>query len=82
MGSETVERGAFKLGLLSKNRVEKLERLSALLKALEVSFEELKRDGFKEEVIINYLQRASAKVTVVTLDKLRGNEVPKTLLCI
>jgi len=77
--NEAIERSAFKLSLLSKNKVEKLEGLSALLKALEVSFEGLKRAGFKEEVIINYLQRASTKVTVVTLDKLRKDETPKAL---
>ena len=73
--NEPIERSALKLSLLSKNRIHELEKLSTLLKAFELSFTGLKREGFGEDVLIAYLRAGGS--SFVPVDKLTGVEVPR-----
>ncbi|MBO8173813.1 MAG: type I restriction enzyme HsdR N-terminal domain-containing protein [Thermococcus sp.] len=75
--NEPIERTVLKLSLLSKNRIEKLERFATLLRALEFSFDELKREGISERKLIEFL--TASKKRLLTLDKIGGDELPKAL---
>ncbi|ALM74478.1 type I restriction enzyme HsdR N-terminal domain-containing protein [Thermococcus barophilus] len=75
--NEPIERTALKLSLLSKSRIEKLERFAALLRALEFSFDELKKEGISERKLIEFL--TASKKRLLTLEKLRGDELPRAL---
>ncbi len=75
--NEPIERTTLKLSLLSKSRIEKLERFAALLRALEFSFDELKREGISERKLIEFL--TASKRRLLTLEKLRGDELPRAL---
>lgn len=74
--NEPLDRSVLKLSLLSKSRIAELERLSSLLKALEVSFEGLKREGYSEESLIRYLTAGESSRTV-PVGELVGDEQPK-----
>ncbi|ADT83425.1 type I restriction enzyme HsdR N-terminal domain-containing protein [Thermococcus barophilus] len=75
--NEPIERTTLKLSLLSKSRIEKLERFATLLRALEFSFDELKREGISERKLIEFL--TASKKRLLTLEKLRGDELPRAL---
>ncbi len=74
--NEPLERSVLKLSLLSKDRIRELERLASLLKALEFSFTELRKEGYPEEMLIAYLTAKEGSRTV-PLEELRGDETPK-----
>ncbi|AHF79919.1 type I restriction enzyme HsdR N-terminal domain-containing protein [Thermococcus paralvinellae] len=75
--NEPIERTVLKLSLLSKSKIEKLERFTTLLRALEFSFDELKKEGISERKLIEFL--TASKKRLLTLDKIKGNEFPKAL---
>ena len=73
---EPVEKSTLKLSLLSKRNIAELERLSSLLKALELSFSWLKREGYSEEMLISYLTSKEGS-SVIPVEELSGSETPK-----
>ncbi|ASJ12543.1 type I restriction enzyme HsdR N-terminal domain-containing protein [Thermococcus thioreducens] len=73
---EPLERAVLKLSLLSKARIRDIERLSSLLKALELSFEGLRREGYSEKTLVEYLTSREGSTTV-PVTELRGDESPK-----
>ncbi|ASI99549.1 type I restriction endonuclease [Thermococcus celer] len=73
---EPIERSVLRLSLLSKSRIRDVERLSSLLRALELSFEGLKGEGYPERVLIDYLTSGGSSTTV-PVGKLRGDETPR-----
>jgi len=75
---EPLERAIIKLSLLSKEKIEKLERLAALLTAFEMTYKSLLNEGFDDETLLNYL-RSRGRPSVVPVDKLSGVEVPKAV---
>jgi len=54
-----------------------LKGLQSFLRALEFSFDELKREGISERRLIEFL--TASKKRLLTLDKIRGDELPKAL---
>ncbi len=74
--NEPLERSTLKLSLLSKDRISKIEKLSALLKAFELSFNGLRNEGFGEDVLIAYLR--AGRSSLIPVDKLTGVETPRT----
>ncbi|NJE08667.1 restriction endonuclease [Thermococcus sp. M39] len=75
--NEPLERVTLKLSLLSKGKIDKLERFATLLRALELSFDELKKEGISERKLIEFL--TASKKRLLTLDKIRGDEFPRAL---
>jgi len=75
---EPLERVLVKLSLISKDRIERLERLATLLNAFEMAYESLLGEGLGEEALLNYL-RARGRSSVVPADRLTGVEVPKAV---
>ena len=73
---EPVEKAVLKLSLLSKSRITELERLASLLKALELSFSGLRREGYSEDMLISYLTSKEGSSTV-PIGELSGSETPK-----
>ncbi|GAB6102040.1 type I restriction endonuclease [Thermococcus atlanticus] len=74
--NEPLERSTLKLSLLSKARIREIEKLSALLKAFELSFNGLRNEGFGEDVLIAYLR--AGRSSLIPVDKLTGVETPRT----
>ncbi|WP_456396134.1 type I restriction enzyme HsdR N-terminal domain-containing protein [Thermococcus sp.] len=74
--NEPLERSTLKLSLLSKDRIREIEKLSALLKAFELSFNGLRNEGFGEDVLIAYLR--AGRSSLIPVDKLTGVETPRT----
>ncbi|NJE04573.1 restriction endonuclease [Thermococcus sp. M36] len=74
--NEPVERSLLKLSLLSKEKIRDIERLSSLLKALELSFSGLKKEGYPEDVLVEYLTSGGASGLVPVAD-LTGREKPR-----
>ena len=72
---EPLERSTLKLSLLSKDRISKIEKLSTLLKAFELSFNGLRKEGFDEDALIAYLRAGGS--SLIPVDKLTGVETPK-----
>jgi predicted type IV restriction endonuclease len=75
---EPVERAVLKLSMLSKSRIREIERLSSLLKALELSFSGLRMEGYPQEMLISYLTSREGSNTR-SLDELAGTESPKAV---
>ncbi|NJE13032.1 type I restriction enzyme HsdR N-terminal domain-containing protein [Thermococcus sp. LS2] len=75
--NEPLERVTLKLSLLSKGKIDKLERFATLLRALELSFDELKKEGISERKLIEFL--TASKKRLLTLDKIKGDEFPRAL---
>ncbi len=73
--TEPLERTVLKLSLLSKDRMFKIERLSSLLKVLELSFSGLRKEGYPEEALLNYLTVNSSNL--LPLDELSEEDVPR-----
>ncbi|ASJ09276.1 restriction endonuclease [Thermococcus siculi] len=73
---ESPDRAALKLSFLSKSRITDIERLSSLLKALELSFSGLRREGYSEDVLISYLTSRKGSSTVPVFE-LTGSETPR-----
>ena len=73
---EPLERVVLKLSILSKSRIRDVERLASLLKALELSFEGLKREGYSEKTLVEYLTSREGSTTLPVAE-LRGDETPK-----
>ncbi|NJE47245.1 restriction endonuclease [Thermococcus sp. GR7] len=73
---EPVEKAVLKLSILSKSRIDDIERLSSLLRAMELSFIGLKREGYPEKMLIEYLTSKEGSNTVPVED-LTGDETPK-----
>jgi predicted type IV restriction endonuclease len=76
MEEEPLERIVLKLSLLSKSRIRDVEKLASLLKALELSFEGLKREGYSEKTIVEYLTSREGS-TAIPVAELRGDETPR-----
>ncbi|ASJ04655.1 type I restriction endonuclease [Thermococcus barossii] len=76
MEEEPLERIVLKLSLLSKSRIRDVEKLASLLKALELSFEGLKREGYSEKTIVEYLISREGS-TAIPVAELRGDETPR-----
>ncbi len=74
---EPPERSALKISLLSKDKIHEVEKLSTLLKAFELSFDGLRRAGFSDDVLIDYLR--AGRSNFISVDKLTGLETPKTV---
>ncbi|WP_456454118.1 type I restriction enzyme HsdR N-terminal domain-containing protein [Thermococcus sp.] len=74
--NEPLERSTLKLSLLSKARIREIEKLSALLKAFELSFNGLRNEGFGEDVLVAYLR--AGRSSLIPVDKLTGVETPRT----
>ena len=74
--NEPMEKSVLRLSFLSKENITELERLSSLLKALELSFSGLKREGYSEDMLISYLTSGDGSSTV-PVGELRGDETPK-----
>lgn len=73
--TEPLERTVLKLSLLSKDRMFEIERLSSLLKVLELSFSGLRKEGYPEEALLNYLTVNSSNL--LPLDELSEEDVPR-----
>ncbi|WP_258084332.1 type I restriction endonuclease [Thermococcus thermotolerans] len=73
---EPPERAVLKLSLLSKSKIRNIERLSSLFKALELSFEGLRREGYSEKTLVEYLTSREGSTTI-PVGGLRGDEEPK-----
>nr|WP_232473611.1 type I restriction enzyme HsdR N-terminal domain-containing protein [Thermococcus profundus] len=69
-------KAALKLSLLSKGRINEMERLSSLLKALELSFMGLIKEGYPREALFEYLKVDRGK-RIVPIYLLEGHEIPK-----
>ena len=76
--SEPVERAVLKLSLLSKSRIAEIERLSSLLKALELSFSGLKAEGYSEEALMAYLT-AKEGLNLIPIEELGASERPRAV---
>ncbi len=74
--NEPLEKSVFKLSLLSKDKIREVERLSSLLRAFELSFNGLRREGFDEDILISYLR--AGRSNFISVDRLTGIETPKT----
>ncbi len=72
---DPLERSVLKLSLLSKDRIAGIERLSSLLKALELSFVSLKKEGYPEETLVGYLTANSSNL--LPIDELSETDTPK-----
>ncbi|NJE61337.1 type I restriction endonuclease [Thermococcus sp. 21S7] len=75
---DSLERVVIKLSLLAKSRINDIERLASLLKALELSFERLKREGYSEKTLIEYLTSREGSTTLPVAE-LRGDETPRAV---
>lgn len=69
-------KAALKLSLFSKARINDMERLSSLLKALELSFMGLIKEGYPREALFEYLKVDKGK-RIVPIYLLEGHETPK-----
>jgi len=76
MEEEPLERIVLKLSLLSKSRIRDVEKLASLLKALELSFEGLKKEGYSEKTIVEYLISREGS-TAIPVAELHGDETPR-----
>ncbi len=76
--SEPVERTVLKLSLLSKSSIAEIERLSSLLKALELSFSGLKAEGYAEEALMAYLT-AKEGLNLIPIEELDASERPRAV---
>ena len=75
---EPVEKSVLKLSLLSKSRISEIERLSSLLKALELSFSGLKAEGYPEEALMAYLTSREG-LSLIPIEKLDASERPRAI---
>ena len=73
--NDPVERSVVKLFLLSKSRIKDVERLSSLLKALEVSFSELLKE-YPENLLVGFLL---ARHSLIPVSKLTPGVTPKAI---
>ncbi|ANF23427.1 type I restriction enzyme HsdR N-terminal domain-containing protein [Thermococcus piezophilus] len=73
---ESLNKLVLKLSLLSKSRIWDIERLTSLLKALELSFAGLRKEGYSEEMLIEYLT-SKGGTNLVPVEDLTGTEAPK-----
>ncbi len=69
-------KAALKLSLLSKSRILDMERISSLLKALELSFQGLVKEGYPKEALFEFLRVEKGK-RIVPVYLLDGAEQPK-----
>lgn len=69
-------KAALKMSLFSKSRILEMERISSLLKALELSFMGLVKEGYPREALFEYLKIDRGK-RIVPLHLLEGHENPK-----
>ncbi|WP_366938818.1 type I restriction enzyme HsdR N-terminal domain-containing protein [Thermococcus sp.] len=76
--SEPTERAVLKLSPLAKSRILEIERLSSLLKALELSFSGLKAEGYSEEALVSYLT-AKGGLSLTPLEELDAGERPRAV---
>ncbi|NJE02953.1 type I restriction enzyme HsdR N-terminal domain-containing protein [Thermococcus sp. MV11] len=74
--NEPLEKAVLKLSLLSKDRIRDLERLASLLRALELSFSGLRREGYPGEALVEYLLSGESP-GAVPLTELTGKERPR-----
>ncbi|AJC71898.1 MAG: type I restriction enzyme HsdR N-terminal domain-containing protein [Thermococcus sp.] len=74
--NEPPMKAALKLSLFSKSRILEMERISSLLKALELSFMGLIKEGYPREALFEYLKVDSGK-RIVPIHLLEGHESPK-----
>ncbi|WP_297497753.1 type I restriction endonuclease [Thermococcus sp.] len=73
--NDPVERSVVKLSLLAKSRIKDVERLSSLLRALEVSFLELLRE-YPQNLIVDFLL---AGHSLIPVSKLSPEVSPKAV---
>lgn len=73
---EPLEKAVLKLSLLSKSRITGIERVASLLRALELSFQGLRQEGYSESMLIEYLTSREGMNTL-PIGELRGDETPK-----
>ncbi len=76
--SEPAERTVLKLSFLPKSRIAEIERLSSLLKALELSFSGLKAEGYSEEALMAYLT-AKEGLNLIPIEELDAGERPRAV---
>lgn len=57
---EPPKKSVLKLSLLGKSRIKDVEKISGLLRYMEESFRELKRAGFSEDILLEYLKGSIA----------------------
>jgi len=76
--SEPLEKAVLKLSLLAKNRIREIERLSSLLRALEVSFETLLAEGYPEDYLLRFLLARGGR-SLIPVSKLSPGTVPKAV---
>ncbi|EEB74926.1 type I restriction enzyme HsdR N-terminal domain-containing protein [Thermococcus sp. AM4] len=74
--NEPPMKAALKLSLFSKSRILEMERISSLLKALELSFMGLVKEGYPREALFEYLKVDRGK-RIVPIHLLEGHENPK-----
>ena len=73
---EPVDRAVLKLSLISKSKITRLEDLSSLLKALELSFSGLKAEGYSEDALMAYLA-SKGGLNLIPIGELTGDERPR-----
>ncbi|ASJ07167.1 type I restriction enzyme HsdR N-terminal domain-containing protein [Thermococcus pacificus] len=73
---EPLEKVVLKLSFLSKSRIVEMERLSSLLRALELSFSGLRREGYSDDMLLSYLTSREGSSTI-PVEELSGNETPR-----
>jgi hypothetical protein len=73
--AEPLERSVLKLSFLSKDGITGIERRSSLLKALELSFSSLKKEGYPEEILVGYLTANSSNL--LPIDEISETDTPK-----
>ncbi|WP_010478054.1 type I restriction enzyme HsdR N-terminal domain-containing protein [Thermococcus zilligii] len=74
--NEPPMKAALKISLLEKGRITEMERISSLLKALELSFMGLVKEGYPSEALFEYLKVDKNK-KIVPVYLLEGHENPK-----
>lgn len=74
--NEPPMKAALKLSLIEKSKITEIERISSLLKALELSFMGLVKEGYPMEALFEYLKIDKGK-RIVPVYLLEGHEIPK-----
>ncbi|NJF24425.1 restriction endonuclease [Thermococcus sp. Bubb.Bath] len=74
--NEPPMKAALKLSLIEKSKIMDIERVSSLLKALELSFMGLVKEGYPMEALFEYLKIDKGK-RIVPVYLLEGHENPK-----
>jgi predicted type IV restriction endonuclease len=75
--SEPLERAVLKLSLLSKDRIEEVERLASLLKAIELSYRALLKEGYDGETVVRYL--LSKGPSPLPVSRLSPDSIPRAV---